>query len=127
MLFSQDRTAGSDAPDERQPQLLTQNVFQLNAARGAGNEVDNALALQGAQVLLGGIRRFETERARDFRARGRHSAFHNGVLNEPKDLSLTGGKVRHASPVYVASDWYYIQSPETGKSAYGTVICRPAI
>jgi hypothetical protein len=48
-------------------------------------------------------------------------------LNEPKDLGLTGGKVRHASPVYVASGCYYIQSSETGKSAYGTVICKAAI
>ncbi len=37
-------------------------------------------------------------------------------MNEPQDLSLAGGKVRHASPVYVASGWYYIQSSGTGKS-----------
>jgi hypothetical protein len=64
-------------------QLFAQNVFELNAARGAGNQIDDALALQGAQVFLGGIRRFEAERARDFGTRGRHAAFRNGVLNEP--------------------------------------------
>src|SRR5260221_14386911 len=124
MLFGQDRTAGSDAPDERQSQLFTQNVLELNAAGSAGDEIDDALALQGAQVFLGCIRRLEAQSARDFRACGRHSVFHDGVLNEPQDLGLTGGKVRHASPVYVASDCYYIQSSGTGKSLRGTVICR---
>ncbi len=61
MLFSQNRPAGSHATDERQTQLFAQNVFELNAARSAGNEIDHAFALQGAQVLLGGIRRLEAE------------------------------------------------------------------
>src|SRR5580700_3629459 len=115
MFLGQDRTAGGDPPDERQPQLLAQNVLELNAARSAGDEIDDALALQGAQVLLGGIRRLETQGARDFRARRRHPAFRDGVLDEPQNLGLTGSKVRHASPVYVDSDCYYIQSLGTGK------------
>src|SRR5271156_404591 len=105
MFFGQDRTAGGNPPDERQSQLFTQNVLELNAARGAGDEIDDAFALQGAQMLFGGIRRLEAQSARDFRARGWHPAFPDGVLDEPEDLSLAGREVRHASPVYVASDW----------------------
>src|SRR5271154_5354021 len=118
MFLGQDRTAGGHAADERQTQLFTQNVFQLNAARSAGDQIDHAFALQGAQVLLGGMRRLEAERARYFRTRRRHAAFGNSALNEPEDLSLAGGKVRHASPVYVDSDCHYIQSSSAGKSAY---------
>src|SRR5271168_1645078 len=117
MFLGQDRTAGGHAADERQTQLFTQNVFQLNAARSNGDQIDHAFALQGAQVLIGGIRRLETERARYFRAGRRHAAFGNSVLNQPEDLSLAGRKIRHASPVYVDSDWHYIQSFSAGKSA----------
>src|ERR1700692_1130119 len=70
------------------------------------------------------VRRFETERARDFRTSRWHTAFGNGILNEPEDLSLTGCEVRHASPVYVDSDCYYIQYRGTGKWVVGRVICR---
>src|ERR1700722_1408909 len=31
-------------------------------------------------------------------------------------MGLKRGKVRHGSPVYVASSWYYIQARATGKS-----------
>src|ERR1700691_109610 len=101
MLLGQDRPAGGDPADERQAQLLAQDVLELDAARGAGDEIDGALALQGAQVFLGGIRRLEAEGTRDLGTRGRHAAFCNGGLNEPQDLGLTGGKIRHATPVYV--------------------------
>src|SRR5882672_2796550 len=110
MLFGQDGTAGGDTSNQRQSQLFAQNVLELNAARSAGDEIDDPLALQSAEMFLGGIRRLEAQRARDFGARGRHSAFYDGVLDEPEDLSLARGKVRHGSPVYVASDCYYIQS-----------------
>jgi hypothetical protein len=55
VLLGEDRPAGGDAADERQAHLLAQRVAQLDAARGAGAQFEHALALQGAQVLLGGV------------------------------------------------------------------------
>src|SRR6202011_2113190 len=49
------------------------------------------------QMFLSRVRRFETERARDFRTSRRHTVFGNGVLNEPEYLSLTGCEIGHAS------------------------------
>ena len=77
------RVTGSHASDEGQTQLFAQDVLQLNAAGRTGNQIDDPLALQGAQMLFSGIRRFEAERARNFSPGGRHAVFCNRLLNEP--------------------------------------------
>ena len=46
VLLGEDRAARGDAADQRQAQLFAQDVLQLDAARGAGNQIDDALALQ---------------------------------------------------------------------------------
>src|SRR5271166_6571001 len=103
MFLGQNRTTGGNTSDQRQPQLFAQDVFELDTARSARNQINDALTLQRAQMLLRGIRRFEAERASDFRARGWHPAFGNRILNEPEYLGLTRREVRHAAPVYVDS------------------------
>jgi hypothetical protein len=56
MLFGQDRTTRGDPPDQRQAELFPQNVLQLDAARSPRNQIDDAFALQGAQMLFRRIR-----------------------------------------------------------------------
>src|SRR6185437_10636413 len=67
VLLGKDRLAGGDTTDERQAYLLADGVFQLDAARGARHERDDALAGERAQVILGGIGRPEAELAGDLR------------------------------------------------------------
>ena len=74
------------------------------------------LRCKRAQMFLGGIRRLEAEGARDFRARRRHAALGDGVLNEPQDLRLAWGQIRHSAPVYVTSMVLYTVS-DAGKRA----------
>src|SRR5882672_5145647 len=95
MFLGQNRAAGSDSADERQPELFPQDILELNTARSAGNQIDDALALQGAQMFLSRVGGFETERARDFRTSRRHTVFGNSVLNEPEYLRLTGREIGH--------------------------------
>jgi hypothetical protein len=59
------------------------------------HELDGALALQGAQVFLGGIGRTESERTGDLGTRRGHAVFADALLDEPQDLALARGKVRH--------------------------------
>jgi hypothetical protein len=47
--------------------------LQLDAARRARTQFEYALALQGTQVLFGGIGRFESQRLGDLGSRGRHA------------------------------------------------------
>lgn len=77
VLLRQDRATGRDAADERQRQLHQAGVRQrelvrgivdaeqADAARRAGGQLDDTLARQRAQVLLGGIRRAEAQFGRD--------------------------------------------------------------
>ena len=88
VFLGQDRPAGRHAADQRQAQLLAQIVAQADAARGAGNQLDAALALQRAQVFLGRIGRTETELLGDFRTRGRHAGFGEALADHVQDLRL---------------------------------------
>ena len=45
VLLGQDRVAGGDATDQRQTDLVTQRVLELNTTGGARNELDDPLAL----------------------------------------------------------------------------------
>ena len=77
ILFGENGTACGNTTDERQTHLLAHGVHELDAARSAGHERDDALARQGAQMFFGGVRGFETELVGDFRPRGRHAGFVN--------------------------------------------------
>ena len=79
------------------PELLAQRVLQHDAARAAGDQREHALALQGAQVFLGGIGGTEAERLGDFRAGRRQAVRGDRVLDELEDLALAGRELRHAS------------------------------
>ena len=77
------------------PELLAQGVAEQDAARGARPQVEDALALQGSQVILGSVGRLEAERLGDFGAGGRHALLVHGVLDETQDLSLARGEIVH--------------------------------
>src|SRR5579862_905572 len=117
VLLGEDRVAGGDAPNERQPDLLTDGVFQLDPPRGPGNERDDALAGQGPQVLFGGVRRTKAQLMRNFGPGRRHSGLGNEPLDQAKDLGLAGSKVGHGRlmPVRIYSYCDYIQTSAGGK------------
>ena len=93
VLFCENRLASGHTADERQPELLAQDVLQLDTARGARHERDDALAGEGAQVFLGGIGRTETQLLCDLRAGGGHTGLGDSTLNETEDFGLAGGQV----------------------------------
>ncbi len=95
VFLGEDGPAGGDAADQRQAHLLAQRVAQLDAARGAGTQLEHALALQGAQVLLGGIGRLEAERLGDLGPRRRHAVLGERLLDEAQDLALARSEVVH--------------------------------
>src|SRR6185503_16741539 len=115
VLLGEDRAASGHAADERQAELLAQRVLQHDAARAPRHQGDYALALQGAQVLLGGVGGAEAERFRDLRTRGWQPVRSDCVLDELEDLALAGREVRHGSPVWMTSDCDYIQPTPAGK------------
>ena len=87
--------AGGDPADERQAHLLAHGVHELDAARSARYERNDAFACQRAAVFFGGVRRFEAEFVGDFRPRGRHAGFVNGALDEAQDFGLARSEVGH--------------------------------
>src|SRR5208282_4051186 len=101
VLFGKDGTSRGHASDEGQSQLFAQNILELNAARGARNQIDDALALQGTQVFLGGIGRLEAERACNLRTGGRHAVLRDRGLDEPQNLSLPRREISHGIYLYM--------------------------
>ncbi len=114
MLLRQDGRAGRDATDERQRQLrhagqrerelpafamarfverAQRIALESNAARGAADKFDHALAGQRLQVFFGGVGRLETQLIGDFGARGRGASARDGALDQVEDLLLAGGKL----------------------------------
>ena len=93
VFLGEDGTARGDAADERQAHLLAQGILELDAARGTGQQRDDALARQRAQVLLGGVGGTEAELIGDFLAGGRHAGFLDRALDEPQNLGLPGREV----------------------------------
>ena len=92
IFFGQNRPACGHPADERQTHLLAQRVFELYAARGPGHQRDDALAGQGAQVVLGCVRGLKAQLLGDFLAGGRHAGFLQCVLDETQDLRLAWGE-----------------------------------
>src|SRR5262249_53759871 len=84
VFLREDRTTGSDAPDDRQPGRFG----QPDAARGARHHFDRAFACECFQVFFRGVRRFETELARDVGARRRIAGVVDVATDEIEDLRL---------------------------------------
>ena len=68
---------------------------ELNAAGSAGQDVEDAFALERTQMFLGRVGGLETEFVGDFGAGGRKAGALHEVLNEGKDLCLAGGQGAH--------------------------------
>src|SRR5690606_41583287 len=100
-----------NAADHRQAELLAQRILELDAARSAGHELEHAFLLQGAQVVLCRVGRLETQRPCNLRARGRHAAFGNEVLDHPEDLGLPGRELVHGRFLYEFTVTVSIASP----------------
>ncbi len=88
VLLREDGTARGHAADQRQAHLLAVGILQLDAARGTGQQRDDVLARQRAQVFFGGIGRLEAQLVGDFLAGGRHARFLYRTLDEPQDFAL---------------------------------------
>ena len=110
MLLREDGRASSNAANQRQGQLhealqrqakllaaafidgAKRVALQADAARRALQKLDSAFAMQGLQMLLSGIGRFETKLGGDFGAGRRRAGFLNRGLNERQNLLLAGGQ-----------------------------------
>src|SRR5262245_7249154 len=97
VLLGEDRRARGDAADERQPHGL----LQPDPARGAVEDLEDAFALERAQMLLGGVGGGEVEHARDLGARRRKTGFRDRVADELQDLRLPRGELLHVAPLGV--------------------------
>ena len=69
------------------------SLLQADAARGAADQFDDALARQGLQVLLGGVGRLEAEFGGDLGAGGRRAGARDGALDQVQNLLLAGGEL----------------------------------
>ena len=67
--------------------------LQTDAARRAADQLDDALARQRLQVLLGGVGRPEAELVGDLGARGRCAGALDRALHEIEDLLLAVGEL----------------------------------
>ncbi len=94
VFLRQQRAARGDLADQRQADFLRRGhqlahaVLQADAARGAGDELDQPLLGERLQVLLGRVERAEAEGARDLVARGRGAALGERLADELEDLRL---------------------------------------
>ena len=77
VFLGQDRAACSNPANQRQTELFAQRVLELNAPGCTRYQFENALFLQGAEVLLSGIGGLETKLLRDFRSRRWHAVIIN--------------------------------------------------
>jgi hypothetical protein len=85
VLDGEDRRAGGDAADQRQPELLD----QPDAARRARLEVDDALPGERLEVVFRRVRRGEAEGGGDFHPRRRRAEHLDGVPDEIENFLLT--------------------------------------
>ena len=88
VLLGQHRPAGRDPAHQRQRQLLAHRVAQPDAARSPRQQLDDTLARQRAQMLLGGIRGAKSKLGRDFGARRRHSGLEQAALDVAQHVGL---------------------------------------
>ena len=93
VLFGQDGVAGGHPAHHRQSGWPIHQ--QSDPARGAGQERDRPLAFQCPQVVLGGVRRSETEFIGDLRARRREPLGVDEPLDHLEDLVLAEGQCIH--------------------------------
>ena len=105
VFLRENRVTGRNLADERQAHLLTQRVLELDAARGARQEFEHALALQGPQVFFSGIGRLEPELPGNFGARRWHAGFGNKLLNHLENLLLSGGQFAHLNSSCINSQY----------------------
>src|SRR3954452_16155848 len=68
-------------------------ALEADAARSAADELDDALAGQGLQMLLGGVGRLEAQLIGDFGTRRRCPSARDGAPDQVQDLLLAGGKL----------------------------------
>ena len=85
---------------QRQAELLAHGVLKLDAARGARQQLDDALARQRPQVLLGRIGRAETELGGDLGARRGHAGLREAALDEAQHPGLAGCEIGHTVIIY---------------------------
>ena len=70
--------------------------LQPDAARGAADQLDHALARQRLQVLLGGVGRLEAELVGDLGAGGRGAGALDRALHQVENLLLAVGEFRRS-------------------------------
>jgi hypothetical protein len=68
-------------------------ALEPDAARGAADQFDDALARQRLQVLLGRVGRLEAELGGDLGAGGRRAGARDGALDQVQNLLLAGGEL----------------------------------
>src|SRR4249920_1273437 len=98
MLLCQDRAARSHPAHHRDTLVLP----QANAAGSAGQHLDIALALQGSEMVFGGIGRAEAQLRSNFRAGGWKTGGLKKIGDQLQHFGLTCGQFIHGpSPVTV--------------------------
>src|SRR5690606_3509784 len=88
ILFGEDGVAGGDAADDGDALVF---LGDTDAARGAGDHLDRALAGQRLQMLFGGVGRFEAEFAGDIGAGRGIAGFVGIAANQIQNFLLTLG------------------------------------
>ena len=96
VFLGQDRAPGRDPADDGQFEQATQlrpaALAQLDAARRSGGDVQDALALQRAQVLFGGVYGAKPHALGDFGARRRKPRNFGELLDQAQDFGLAIGQ-----------------------------------
>ena len=90
VLGSQERCTGRNATHERQDPLdwNAGQIFESQAARGAGFDFQHAFFLERAQMIFRGAWRGKTQTGGDFRTRGRTARRFQMAADPIEDLAL---------------------------------------
>src|SRR5688572_6105084 len=108
VFLGENRLTRCDASNERQADLLAQRIFESNAARHTGQKLDDAFALERAQMLLGRVDGAKFQRLGNFGTRRRHARFVHSLLNQKQNLPLPRSEIAHGlRPVYKISMTLY--------------------
>src|SRR2546425_13102646 len=108
MLLRENRAAGGDAADDWQLEQAPEPVrlaciAHADAARGSRGNLDRALFLEGAQMLLGGVDRAKAHPRRDLGARRRIARYLGQLAHQAQDLALSSRQFFHTGPPYTGS------------------------
>ena len=68
-------------------------ALEPDAARGAADQLDDALACQRLQMFFGRVGGLEAEFGGDLGTRGRRAGARDGALDQVQNLLLAGGKL----------------------------------